>query len=60
MIDQSKLDRFLEKVSKDFSRKGCPIKPENVTVPWNESGKSKGYASFVLVTFAMISLCKTF
>ncbi|EJF62267.1 translation initiation factor eIF-3b [Dichomitus squalens] len=44
VIDKSKLEKLLQKISKDFSRKGCPIKPENMTVPWNESnGKSKGY-----------------
>ncbi|KAI1796036.1 translation initiation factor eIF-3b [Ganoderma leucocontextum] len=44
VIDKSKMDKLLQKISKDFSRKGCPIKPENINVPWNESnGKSKGF-----------------
>ncbi|KAI0737736.1 translation initiation factor eIF-3b [Daedaleopsis nitida] len=44
VIDKSKLEKLLQKISKDFSRKGCPIKPENMTVPWNDSnGKSKGF-----------------
>lgn len=48
VIDKSKLDKLLQKISKDFSRKGCPIKPENVNVPWNESnGKSKGYVACI-------------
>ena len=43
VIDKSKLEKLLQKIAKDFSRKGCPIKPENITVPWNDStGKSKG------------------
>lgn len=43
VIDKSKLDKLLQKISKDFSRKGCPIKPDNIIVPWNDSnGKSKG------------------
>ena len=50
VIDKSKLEKLLQKISKDFSRKGCPIKPENITVPWNDSnGKSKGYVVFGLV-----------
>ncbi|KAI9064897.1 translation initiation factor eIF-3b [Trametes sanguinea] len=44
VIDKSKLEKLLQKISKDFSRKGCPIKPENITVPFDEAkGKSKGY-----------------
>ena len=43
VIDKSKLDKLLQKISKDFSRKGCPIKPENINVPWDDAkGKSKG------------------
>ena len=48
VIDKSKLDKLLQKISKDFGRKGCPIKAENITVPWNDAnGKSKGYAMAV-------------
>lgn len=43
VIDKAKLEKLLQKISKDFSRKGCPIKPDNITVPWNDAaGKSKG------------------
>ena len=54
VIDKSKLDKLLQKIAKDFSRKGCPIKPENINVPWNESGKSKGCVSLVLISSATI------
>ncbi|OJT11372.1 Eukaryotic translation initiation factor 3 subunit B [Trametes pubescens] len=44
IIDKAKLEKLLQKIAKDFSRKGCPIKPDNITVPWNDAaGKSKGY-----------------
>ena len=59
VIDKSKLEKLLQKISKDFSRKGCPIKPENISVPWNDSGKSKGCASLVLIIFAPIASRKT-
>jgi len=43
IIDKSKLDRLLTKVSKEFSRKGVPIKLDNVFMPWDEeTGKNKG------------------
>ena len=49
VIDKSKLEKLLQKISKDFSRKGCPIKPENITVPWNDAnGKSKGCVDMVV------------
>ena len=55
VIDKSKLEKLLQKISKDFSRKGCPIKPENISMPWNESnGKSKGCVSLVFILFAVI------
>ena len=49
VIDRSKLDKLLQKIAKDFSRKGCAIKPENITVPWDDAkGKSKGCVCLVL------------
>ncbi|KAG6829213.1 hypothetical protein H0H92_005278 [Tricholoma furcatifolium] len=45
IIDESKLDRLLNKFCKEFARKGVTVKPEDVFMPWNEkTGKSKGYA----------------
>ncbi|KAF9044817.1 translation initiation factor eIF-3b [Hymenopellis radicata] len=45
VIDKSKLEKLLAKVAKEFSKKGCPIKPDDIFVPWDESiGKSKGFA----------------
>lgn len=46
VIDQSRLERLLAKVAKEFSRKGAPIKPDDIFVPWDESkDKSKGYVA---------------
>lgn len=43
IIDESKLERLLAKVTKEFSKKGVSIKPEDIFMPWdNASGKSKG------------------
>lgn len=54
VIDKSKLERLLAKISKEFTKKGAPVKPENIFVPWDEStGKSKGYAK----NLSPISLC---
>ncbi|KAH7931103.1 translation initiation factor eIF-3b [Leucogyrophana mollusca] len=51
IIDQSKLDRLLQKIAKDFSRKGAPIKPEDIFVPWDDAAdKSKGYVFIDLRT----------
>ncbi|KAG7450405.1 translation initiation factor eIF-3b [Guyanagaster necrorhizus] len=44
VIDKSKLDKLLAKISKEFSRKGCPIRPDDISVPWDDNtGKGKGY-----------------
>lgn len=43
MIDRSKLERLLTKMSKDFGKKGAPVKPEDIFVPWDDAtDKSKG------------------
>lgn len=45
VIDRSKLDKLLAKISKEFSRKGAVIKQDDIFVPWDDNaGKSKGYA----------------
>ncbi|KAH8994627.1 translation initiation factor eIF-3b [Lactarius akahatsu] len=45
VIDKSKLEKLLAKIAKEFTRKGAAIKPDDVSVPWNEkTGKSNGYA----------------
>ncbi|KAG9314455.1 translation initiation factor eIF-3b [Chiua virens] len=44
VIDKSKLDKLLVKISKEFTKKGAALKPENIFVPWdNGTEKSKGY-----------------
>ncbi|KAI0796282.1 translation initiation factor eIF-3b [Irpex lacteus] len=43
VIDRSKLEKLLARISKEFGRKGAPIKPDDMFVPWDDStGKSKG------------------
>ncbi|KAK1232716.1 Translation initiation factor 3 subunit b, partial [Marasmius sp. AFHP31] len=44
IIDKSKLEKLLAKICKEFSRKGAPIKPDDIFMPWDDStGKNKGY-----------------
>ncbi|KAF7347746.1 Eukaryotic translation initiation factor 3 subunit B [Mycena venus] len=44
VIDKSKLEKLLAKICKEFSRKGVPIKPDDIFMPWNDTtGKSQGY-----------------
>ncbi|KAF7967182.1 hypothetical protein HWV62_35608 [Athelia sp. TMB] len=44
VIDKSKLERLLAKITKEFARKGAPIKQEDIFVPWDDAkDKSKGY-----------------
>ncbi|KAH9927290.1 translation initiation factor eIF-3b [Fomitopsis serialis] len=44
IIDESKRGKLLDKIAKEFGRKGAPIKPADISVPWNASnGKSKGF-----------------
>lgn len=46
VIDRSKLERLLAKVTKEFSRQGVSIKHEDIFMPWDDAtGKSKGYRS---------------
>lgn len=43
VIDRSRLERLLTKLTKEFSRKGVSIKQDDIFMPWdNASGKSKG------------------
>ena len=45
IIDKSKEERLLTKIAKEFTKKGVPIKSDDIYLPWdNQSGKSKGYA----------------
>lgn len=46
VIDKAKLDKLLAKISKEFTKRGAALRPEDIFVPWdNASGKSKGYAN---------------
>jgi len=43
VIDRSKLEKLLTKIAKEFTRKGAAIKPDDISVPWNDkTGKSHG------------------
>jgi hypothetical protein len=44
VIEKNKLDILLTKISKDFGKKGAPIKSDAMSMPWDTaSGKSKGW-----------------
>ncbi|EGO04783.1 hypothetical protein SERLA73DRAFT_173948 [Serpula lacrymans var. lacrymans S7.3] len=44
VIDNSKLDKLLSKITKEFSKKGIYIKQDEIHVPWDKCvGKSKGF-----------------
>ena len=46
VVDNSKLEKLLAKICKEFGKKGAHIRPDDIFVPWDEkTGKSKGYAS---------------
>ncbi|KAF8756172.1 Eukaryotic translation initiation factor 3 subunit B [Rhizoctonia solani] len=50
IIDRSRESRLFAKISKEFGRKGVPIKEGGIHMPYEEgSGKSKGY---IFVEFA--------
>ena len=43
IIDRSKLERLLKKIAKEFTRKGAPIKPDDISLSWNDTtGESNG------------------
>ncbi|KAF5375109.1 hypothetical protein D9758_000175 [Tetrapyrgos nigripes] len=44
VIDKSKLDKLVTKICKEFSKRGVPIKPDDLFMPWDDAkGKNKGY-----------------
>jgi translation initiation factor 3 subunit B len=43
IVDRSKLEKLLEKVAKAFTRKGAAIRPDDISMPWNDrAGQSQG------------------
>lgn len=43
IIDSSRRDKLLAKISKEFGKRGSVISPNDITVPWDDAaGKSKG------------------
>ena len=46
VIDRSKLEKLLVKVTKEFNKKGVSVKVDDIFMPWDDkTGKSKGCAS---------------
>lgn len=43
IIDETKLERLLAKISKDFMKRGAPFRSDKAHVPWDDAaGKSTG------------------
>ena len=43
VIDSSRCEKLLTKISKEFAKRGSTISAKNITVPWDDStGESKG------------------
>jgi translation initiation factor 3 subunit B len=43
IIDKSKQEKLLTKISKEFARKGVSMKNDDIYMPWDDAtGKSKG------------------
>jgi translation initiation factor 3 subunit B len=50
IIDKTKEERLLTKIAREFTKKGAPIKSDDIYLPWDsQSGKSKGYAHLVFL-----------
>lgn len=48
VIDESKAEKLLARVAKEFSKKGAPVKVDNMIIPWDEkTGKSRGYVVII-------------
>lgn len=48
IVDKGKLEKLLAKISKEFNRKGAVVRPDSMTVPWNDAtGKSQGYVNSI-------------
>jgi hypothetical protein len=49
VVDRSKLDRLLAKMSKEFGRRGAPVEVKDFFVPWDDAAdKSKGCVCKIL------------
>ena len=45
VTDESKREKLLARIAKEFGKKGAPVKPDDMFIPWDEkTGKSKGCA----------------
>jgi translation initiation factor 3 subunit B len=43
IIDKSKLDKLLDRIGKQFTKKNAPISVDDMFVPWNDqTKKNKG------------------
>ncbi|KAF7307015.1 Eukaryotic translation initiation factor 3 subunit B [Mycena indigotica] len=44
IIDKKKLDKLLSRICKEFTRKGIPVKPEEIYMPWDDAtGNNQGF-----------------
>ena len=51
IVDKTRLDRLLSKMSKDFGKKGVPVKPEDMFVPWDDAtDKNKGCVRIIFMS----------
>ena len=56
VIDRSRCEKLLTKISKEFAKRGSTISANNITVPWDDStGKSKGSVHLSSVRLVLIS-----
>lgn len=49
VIDNSRREKLLTKISREFAKRGSTISANNITVPWDDTtGKSKGSVCFCI------------
>ena len=54
IIDNSRREKLLTKISKEFAKRGSTISPNELTVPWDDTaGKSKGYVHIPSLKFIL-------
>lgn len=50
VIDKGKLEKLVAKIAKEFTRKGASIKPDAISVPWDDAAnKSRGFVCLQLL-----------
>jgi translation initiation factor 3 subunit B len=51
VIEETKIEKLLAKVAKEFNRKGSAIRPDDIYVPLTESKMTKGCVSSIPPNF---------